>query len=357
MQDDGGTANGGSRSRSGRQDDHDQRLADTTTAHRPPAAPTARSARSKTRPTRCRSPTSASATPTIPPDTLPWRSASPRCPTSGTLRDNGGCGRGRPARPGQRHHQRQAHLHAAGQRQRARRSPASPSRCRTTAARSSAASTSTGGRTRVTFNVTAVNDAPSGPDKAVATNEDAAYTFSRSRLRLQRPERLARQHLAGGQDHHAAGSRHADLTAAWPSRSASRSRRPTWPRATSVPPGRQRQRHAAMPASPSRCRTTAARPMAASIPTPRPRRSSSTSQREQRPGGAGRTIGMANSTATTARSTRSHGRFRLQRSERQPGQQPPGGQDHALPSGTLKLERHGRGGGRRSISGRAASAA
>ena len=62
----------------------------------------------------------------------------------------------------------------------------------------------------MTINVTSVNDAPSGADKTVTTNEDTGLRLHGGRLRLQRSERQPGQCAAGGEDHHAAGGRDAD---------------------------------------------------------------------------------------------------------------------------------------------------
>ena len=60
----------------------------------------------------------------------------------------------------------------------AQATPASPSRCRTTAARPTAAWISTRPPNTMTVNVTSVNDAPAGTNNTVTTLEDTAYTFT-----------------------------------------------------------------------------------------------------------------------------------------------------------------------------------
>ena len=123
--------------------------------------------------------------------------------------------------------------------------------------------------TRITINVTSVNDAPAGTNNTVTTARGRG-TPSPPRTSASPIRRRAGQLACRGDDHHAAAGGHAD---------AQRRRR--------SPPGRVRRvgRHhrgqarrsrrrrtptaRPTPASPSRCRTTAARPTAASTSTRR----------------------------------------------------------------------------------------
>ena len=167
--------------------------------------------RSKTRPTPSRPPTSASPIrSTARPTRFAGRDRSRRCPAAGTLTLNGVGGRrpasrsrGRhrrrqpglhPGRQRQRHRLRQLHLPGAGRRrhgQRRRRSrPDAP--------------------TRITINVTAVNDAPAGTEQHRHDARGHGLHLRRRRLRLHRSDRHAGQRAAGGQDHDPAGGRHAD---------------------------------------------------------------------------------------------------------------------------------------------------
>ena len=63
----------------------------------------------------------------------------------------------------------------------------------------------------MTINVTSVNDAPAGTDKTVTITEDTAYTFGAADFGFTDPNDTPANAFAGGQDHHAAGRRHADL--------------------------------------------------------------------------------------------------------------------------------------------------
>ena len=116
----------------------------------------------------------------------------------------------------------------------------------------------------ITVNVTSVNDAPAGTDKTVTTLEDTAYTFAAADFGFSDPNDSPANSLSAVEDHHAAGGRHAEATTASAVdgravRHGGRHHR----RQADVHAGGQRQRQPAMPASPSRCRTTAARPTAA----------------------------------------------------------------------------------------------
>ena len=84
----------------------------------------------------------------------------------------------RPVHHAGRHHGRLAQVHARPPMPTAQATPASRSRCRTTAARPTAASISIQSPNTITINVTSVNDAPAGTDKTVTTLEDTAYTFT-----------------------------------------------------------------------------------------------------------------------------------------------------------------------------------
>ena len=53
----------------------------------------------------------------------------------------------------------------------------------------------------LTFNVAAVNDAPSGADRTLTTDINTAYVFSASDFPIQRCQRLAGQRPPGREDH------------------------------------------------------------------------------------------------------------------------------------------------------------
>ena len=84
----------------------------------------------------------------------------------------------------------------------------------------------------MTVNVTSVNDAPAGTNKTVTTLEDTAYTFTAADFGFSDPNDSAGQRAAGGQDHDAAGRRHADATTAWRSPRPVRHAWPTSPPAS-----------------------------------------------------------------------------------------------------------------------------
>ena len=147
----------------------------------------------------------------------------------------------------------------------------------------------------------------------------------RGRLRLQRSERQPGQCAAGGQDHHAAGGGHAHRQ-----RRRGHGRASSSPSPTSLPASWCSRRRPtptapATPASPSRCRTTAAPPTAASISTSRANTMTINVTVGQRCAGGHRQHGHH----AGGHGVHLHrGRLRLQRSERQPGQYAAGGQDH-----------------------------
>ena len=184
-----------------------------------------------------------------------------------------------------------------------------------------------------------VNDAPAGTDNTVTTRKTAP-TPSRPPTSASPIRATARPTaFAGGEDHHPAGRRHAAASTAWPStpgqldqrgrhhcRQPARSRRRQRQRRGLRQlhlPGAGRRRH--------RQRRRRPRPDA-------PTRSRSTSPR-QRCAGRHRTT-----RSPSLEDTRLHlrrRRLRLQRPDRQPGQQPAGGEDHhACPAaGTLHAQR------------------
>ena len=117
----------------------------------------------------------------------------------------------------------------------------------------------------MTINVTPVNDAPAGANKTVDDrSKTRGYAFAAADFGFSDPIDSPANALARGEDHDAAGRRHADATTASrspPARSSS---------AADIAAGKLRvharrrtERRAATRASPSRCRTTAARPTAA----------------------------------------------------------------------------------------------
>ncbi len=127
-----------------------------------------------------------------------------------------------------------------------------------------------------TVSVVAVNDAPAGADKTVITLEDAAYTFTAADFGFTDPSDVPANTLlavtittlpgAGTLTNNGIAVTAASRSA-WPTSRATSSCSRPWRRRTA--PGTR--------ASPSRCRTRAARRTAASISIPRRTRSRSTS--------------------------------------------------------------------------------
>ena len=130
----------------------------------------------------------------------------------------------------------------------------------------------------ITVNVTSVNDAPAGTDKTVTTDEDTAYTLQTADFGFSDTNDSPANNAGRRQDHDAARHRHAQerRLAVTPGQLVSAadigdgkltSRRPPTPTARRTRP------------SPSRSRTTAAPPTAASIWTRARTRSPSTCAR------------------------------------------------------------------------------
>ena len=68
----------------------------------------------------------------------------------------------------------------------------------------------------ITVDVTPVNDAPAGTDNTVTIDEDGGYIFAAADFGFSDAGRQPANDLRGGEDHHAAGGRHADPTTASP---------------------------------------------------------------------------------------------------------------------------------------------
>ena len=85
----------------------------------------------------------------------------------------------------------------------------------------------------ITISVDAVNHAPTGTDKTVATLEDTAYTFGTADFGFSDPTDSPPNSPARGQDHHRAGGRRPEGQRRRRSRPATRSRWPTSPATSS----------------------------------------------------------------------------------------------------------------------------
>ncbi len=115
-----------------------------------------------------------------------WRSKITTLPAAGTLTAQRRRRHRRPVRLGRRHQRRPAACSRRRPTPTARATPASPSRCRTTAARPTAASISIQRRSTMTVNVTAVNDAPGRHEQHGHDARRHGLHLHRGRLRLHR---------------------------------------------------------------------------------------------------------------------------------------------------------------------------
>ena len=116
----------------------------------------------------------------------------------------------------------------------------------------------------LTIGVTPVNHAPTGADGAVSTLEDTAYTFAAADFPLTDSSDIAGQYADAVKITTLPARRHAmnnNGIAVFAGQFVTGQRHRQ--RQLQVHPGRRMPTVAATPASPSRCKTTAARPMAA----------------------------------------------------------------------------------------------
>ena len=152
----------------------------------------------------------------------------------------------------------------------------------------------------ITVNVTSVNDAPAGADKTVTTLEDTAYTFTAADFGFSDPNdspansllavKISTLPTAGTLTDNGVAVTAGQFVSAADIAAG----------LLKFTPGRRCQRRSATPASPSKCRTMAARPTAASISINRPTRSPSTSLRSTTPpSGADNTVTTVEGTAYT----------------------------------------------------------